>query len=449
MGNNSTTPVDVPGLSSGVTALAVGEYHTCALNATGRVMCWGKNDFGQLGDGTTTSRATPVEVSGLSSGVTAIAAGYDHTCAVTAAGGVKCWGYNFYGQLGDGTTTNRLVPVDVSGLSSGITAIAAGSTHTCAMTAAGGVKCWGYDFAGALGDDTPASRLTPVDVSGLSSGVAAIAAGGVHTCALTAAGGVKCWGDNGAGQLGDGTHDGPPDAGGRLGLSSGVAAIAAGGGPHLCPDCRGRGQVLGIQLPLASWATAPRTNRLTPVDVSGLSSGVDGHRRGRVSHLRPDHGGRGQVLGMEDSGQLGDGTTTDQPDAGGRLGLRSGVAAISAGWEPHLRPDQPRAGSSAGGITTLGQLGDGTTTNRAHAGGRRRALQRGRRPSRPERPHLRPDRGGGVKCWGYNWPAGDGTQKNRLTPVDVLGLSSGVAAIAAGGVHTCALTRLGGSSAGA
>ena len=171
--------------------------------------------------------------------------GYGHTCALISSGGVKCWGWNYFGQLGDGTQTLRLTPVDVSGLSSGVTAIAAGVEHTCALTTAGGVKCWGRNDFGQLGDGTAENRLTPVDVSGLSSGVAAIAAGGFHTCALTAAGGVKCWGANDSGQLGDGT------AGYRLtpvdvsGLSSGVSAIAAGWLSHLRLDCRGWGQVLG------------------------------------------------------------------------------------------------------------------------------------------------------------------------------------------------------------
>ncbi len=139
------------------------------------------------------------------SGVTAITAGYDHTCALTTAGGAKCWGWNGEGQLGDNTTTQRLTPVNVSGLASGVTAITAGFEHTCVLTAAGGVKCWGWNGRGQLGDNTTTERLTPVDVVGLASGVAAITVDGLHTCALTAAGGVKCWGSNGGGKLGDNT----------------------------------------------------------------------------------------------------------------------------------------------------------------------------------------------------------------------------------------------------
>ena len=151
------------GLTSGVVALASGDAHTCALTTAGGVKCWGYGQYGQLGNGLTVNRLTPMDVPGLTSGVTAITAGYEHTCAVTSAGGVKCWGWNRYGQLGNGiaSDTPSLSPVDVPGLS-GVTALTAGSNWTCALTTAGSVKCWGLNATGELGDGTTAMRLSPV-----------------------------------------------------------------------------------------------------------------------------------------------------------------------------------------------------------------------------------------------------------------------------------------------
>ena len=186
---------------SGASKIAAGGNHTCALTSAGAVQCWGFNSNGQLGDGTTTNRLMPTAVSGLTSGVTAIAAGSSHTCALTSAGAVQCWGNNGDGQLGDNTITQRLVPTAVPSLTSGVTAIAAGQLHTCALTSAGAVQCWGDNFYGQLGDNTFTQRLVPTAVSGLTSGVTAIAAGDSHTCALTSGGAVQCWGDNGFGQL--------------------------------------------------------------------------------------------------------------------------------------------------------------------------------------------------------------------------------------------------------
>jgi alpha-tubulin suppressor-like RCC1 family protein len=179
--------------------------HTCVLMSIGGVKCWGNNWYGQLGDGSTTHRDTVVDVLDLESDVSAVSAGGEHTCALMSTGGAKCWGNNEFGQLGDSSTTNRTTPVDVSGLSSGISEISAGRSSTCALMSTGGAKCWGYNYYGQLGDGTTTDRTTPVDVSGLSSGVAAISVGGLYSCALMSTGGVKCWGYNYYGQLGDGT----------------------------------------------------------------------------------------------------------------------------------------------------------------------------------------------------------------------------------------------------
>ena len=202
---NSSVPVDVKGLGSGMAAVSAGAGHTCALTDSGAVKCWGYNLDGQLGDGTNTQSSVPVDVKGLGSGVAAISAGRFHTCVLTHSGAVKCWGENLEGQLGDGTEKGSSVPVDAKGLDSREAAITAGGSHTCALSDSGAAKCWGANFSGELGNGTEKNSSLPVDVSGLGSGMAEISAGTNHTCALTDSGAVKCWGANRYGQLGDGT----------------------------------------------------------------------------------------------------------------------------------------------------------------------------------------------------------------------------------------------------
>jgi alpha-tubulin suppressor-like RCC1 family protein len=316
LGDGTTTgrlaPVPVTGLATGVAAIAAGNYHTCVLTTTGGVRCWGANDSGQLGDGTTTDRTAPVAVTGLATGVTAIAAGDSHTCAVTISGGVKCWGFNSNRQLGDGTTTTRTVPVSVNGLTSAAAAVTAGRSHTCALTIGGGVTCWGDNWSGQLGDGTAMTRTVPVAVSGLTSGVAAIAAGEYHTCAVTTVGGVQCWGGNDHGQLGDGTivlvRAAPVPV---TGLASGATAIAAGR-DHTCALTTSGGAQCWGGNNYGQLGDGTRTSSTVPVAVSGLASGVAAIGAGDYYTCALMTGGGAACWGRGDSGQLGDGTGTSR-----------------------------------------------------------------------------------------------------------------------------------------
>jgi len=196
--DDAGSPMVVQALPPGAVSIAAGFFHTCALLADGGVHCWGRGDSGQLGNGARVNNGQPVQVAALPTGVRAIAAGSNHTCAIADAG-VWCWGQNFFGQLGDGSTSESPLPVQVLGLG-GVSNAAGGSYHTCAV-ADGGVQCWGYNDAGQIGDGSKTNRLRPVPVPGLPR-ASRVAAGADHTCAL-ADGGIFCWGDNDAGQLGN------------------------------------------------------------------------------------------------------------------------------------------------------------------------------------------------------------------------------------------------------
>jgi alpha-tubulin suppressor-like RCC1 family protein len=205
-------PARVEGLAGEITAVALGRAHSCAV-AGGVAQCWGANDRGQLGDGTTAGRSTPAPVRGISGAVTALAAGGDHSCAL-AGGKAFCWGANDRGQLGDGTAEDRLEAVASAGLPAEVTALAAGSGHTCAASH-GGVTCWGDDREGQLGGGPRAGlNPRPVAVPDVPGDVSALAAGADHVCAVRAERRVVCWGDNDFGQLGSG--DAPADHAGPV-----------------------------------------------------------------------------------------------------------------------------------------------------------------------------------------------------------------------------------------
>lgn len=197
-------PRAVPGVT-GATAVATTRYHVCALVGGGAAKCWGSGSLGELGNGGFSDSRTPVDVLGLS-GATAIAAGNISTCVIVSNGEVQCWGYGKDGGLGNESfDENRPVPTQVIGVS-GATQIGVGSGFACALVEEG-VKCWGDNISGQLGDGTKVTRAYAVDVVDLDEPVTALTVGGNAACATLESGHVRCWGDNFAGQLGVDTPD--------------------------------------------------------------------------------------------------------------------------------------------------------------------------------------------------------------------------------------------------
>ncbi len=316
---NRPTMAAVTGLVGGVIALSSGINHTCALLSSGGVSCWGLNFHGQLGDGTKVNSSVPVNVAGLDGGAVAISGSGDHTCTLTSGGGVQCWGSNLSGQLGDGSTTDRSTPVAVVGLTTGVLAVSAGADHTCAVTAVGSVKCWGHNTFGQLGDGTTTDSSAPVDVSGLADGVIAVSSGGDHTCALVStlagakSGGVKCWGGNAFGELGNGTTNGSPLPADVSALPDGVVAISAGF-DHTCALTSGAAVKCWGWNAFGQLGDGGLTDSPLPLDVSGLASGVAAISAG-LDHtcvlMAATSGGGLKCWGWNIFGQLGDGSTND------------------------------------------------------------------------------------------------------------------------------------------
>jgi hypothetical protein len=217
-GTNSNVPVGVTGLGTGGAQVSAGNRHSCAVTTAGGAWCWGRNVAGELGDGTSTNSSVPVAVSGLGSGVEQISAGgVFHSCAVTTAGGAWCWGDNTSGAVGDGSVTSSSVPVSVFGLGSGVAQISTGGftdgvdvfANSCAVTTSGTASCWGSNSVGQLGDGgSEASSSVPVAVVSQSTAWSQLSMGFDHSCAVTTAGTAHCWGSSNFGMLGDGNVGG-------------------------------------------------------------------------------------------------------------------------------------------------------------------------------------------------------------------------------------------------
>ncbi|MEK3698235.1 hypothetical protein NYE33_14835 [Paenibacillus sp. FSL R10-2199] len=545
-----TTPAAINGLS-GITAIAAGNMHSLALKNDGSVWTWGYNGYGQLGDGSTSTKSTPVQVSGLS-GVKDIAGGYSHSVAMKSDGSVWAWGNNASGQLGDGSIVQRLTPVEVVGntapqvtvttpsgtqssptamtitkptigwtqtdaavttftgyqvqvldesgavvLDSGVQAtstlltsntwtattalpagqklqvrvkvtdgaawsewsamkwmtistvlpnklVAAGSGHSTSIDSAGLIRIWGNNGNGQLGDGSAVTvtRTTSVNVPGVSGAVSVVNSDS-HTVVLKSDGSVAAWGYNYYGQLGDGTNVQRATPVAVSGLTSGIIAVAAGSNQSLALKSDGTvwgwGQIYGTTpvsisglsgivaiassnmrgMALKSDGTVwTWSNGVTPSQVAGVS-GITAIAMGNGQYLTLKGDGTVWSWGSNSYGEVGDGTTVQRTIPAAISGL-NGITAIAAG-NTHSLAVKSDGSVWTWGYNGYGQLGDGSTTTRVTpvqvsglsgvktvAGGYSHSLTQ--------------KTDGSVWAWGNNSSGqlGDGSTVQRLTPVAVV-----------------------------
>lgn len=361
----STTSTSVPE-EPATWVVSTGGNHTCAIEPDGTASCWGENTRGQIGDGTTTDRPTAVAVA-IDEPVAQISAsGSRHTCALTVSGRPMCWGQNVRGTIGDGTTTDRPSPVEVVGLPGAVRTIAAGGTHSCALLESGSVQCWGRNDFAQLGNGTLADGTSPTEVIGLPEGVESLSVGGAHSCVVTSARGLVCWGLNRNGQIGNGsTNDGQAPVP-VPSLQSGIASVSAGGF-HTCAVTTAGGVQCWGSNEFGQLGDGTNQDRLEPVPVSGLESGIVAVSAGlyHTCALRTD--GTVSCWGKNETGGLGDGTTTNRSLPVAPMGLpNSPVVQVAVGG------GQTCVAVAEGSVwcwgeNLYGQVGDGTTTNQTSA----------------------------------------------------------------------------------
>jgi alpha-tubulin suppressor-like RCC1 family protein len=447
LGNGAASPAPLPPVPvaglTGARGLFANAQHACAILTDGQLVCWGSNTSGQLGDGTLVNRPQPTPVPGLTD-VTAVTGGLSHTCALSAAN-LYCWGSNSQGQLGIETGTsptpiNTPMPVP---LVTGATAITAGAQHTCAVRGAGQVLCWGQNGSGQLGEGSMSSLGEPVPVKGLDTGQW-LAAGTTFSCATTTDGAVLCWGDDHDGELGTGRDVVQPRPV-ALDVTTGAVAV---GGAHTCAvtsapggsafSCWGSDQAgqLGDNGEEDRTRPGPIERPLLPGQIAA----------GALHTCAVDSAGGLWCWGRGSSGQLGPGRMVDTPfPIAVPLPAGAGAAqAVSAGDAHTCALVDQGAGAGAVacfGANDHGQLGVGTVTMRATPaivalGSPALAVSSGGAHT------CALDAGGQLWCWGANdrGQLGVGTTGDQSAPVPVaLPGGAGARAVSAGEAHTCAL----------
>ena len=459
---DQSSPVDV-NLGQGVTAKMVrpGREHTCALLNDDSVVCWGRNNYGQIGDGTNTDRSNPTAVGlGQNAVVTAIYVGNNSSCAILNDKSVKCWGRNAYGQIGDDSTTGRNTPVTIAfpGEKSALS-VSIGSEHACAILDDNSLACWGQNEYGQLGVNASSNEVctvggfdydcvkTPTVVKlGESRSALSVSVGHGHTCALLDDNSVKCWGRNNQGQLGDGTivNKSNPTTAVDLGGKT-VAAIDAGSfsscalfeDGHL--TCWGRNEYgqLGTG-EYASVLTPQKVN--TGEDTVTAIDGGHGHSCGLFED--DDDGVKLKCWGWNNSGQIGSNDRMNKLNPFKHFFLNNSPAMFSTG-NNHGCVILATKQIGCWGENEFGQLGNGNNTLQLETTGVNLGSNKNAVAVSAGREHtcaiLNDNK---IKCWGKGSQGrlGNGASTNHNTPVDVtMGGSVTAEAISAGDQHTCAI----------
>ncbi|MFO0605100.1 MAG: hypothetical protein U0324_18105 [Polyangiales bacterium] len=429
-------PTPVAGLTD-VVALAAGRAHNCVIRAGGAVSCWGANASGQAGSGAySDGEARAVTVAGVT-GATALAAGWSHTCAIVAGGEVRCWGSNAIGQLGNGSTVgSSLTPVAVSGIT-GATSIAAGHFFTCAILADRTTRCWGSNGNGQLGAMTPTTTSrVPVTVASDLQNPQRVFAGSTFACVTSADGHIRCWGEGRSGQFGNGMLTASATAslvaltGPFVGTALGddFACTASGLG-YRCWGNNNNGQ-----LATGTFSLGAEPTPVAPSGLTGVSSFAAGAAHGCA--LLAD--GRATCWGGGSYGQLGDGGALGVPDPQAVAGL-TGVAQVVA-RDHHTCVRMSDRTVRCTGRAYAGLFGDGSTAVARFAFGPVTGLANVAELAGGSFHTCARLADGTVRCWGDNrdGQCGDGTTTTAAAPVAVTGLT-GVTQLALGQTFSCAL----------
>lgn len=428
--SSRNTPVQISADTTWA-SVACGDYHSVARRTDGTLWAWGRNNSGQLGDGSQTNRLSPVQIS-VGSTWSAVTCGGSCTLAIRSDGTLWAWGANYFGSLGDGTNTLRTTPTQVGLLNTWAT-VSAGQYHSAAIRTDGTLWAWGNNATAQVGDGTTTSRGSPVQV-GTATSWAQVSCGGSHSMARRSDGTLWAWGSNEFGQLGDGTRAQRATPV-QISVETDWSALACGMGHTLAMRAQGTLWAWGdsTSLQLGDESAQPRGNMERVGTETTWTSGSAGE--GHTAVLRAN--GTLWTWGMNSSGQLGDGTMISR-HAPQQMGSTTNWTKVECG-DAHTAALKSDGSLWLWGDNGFGRLGNGTSTDSSiplqiGAGSTWKDVACGLGHTAAVRTN------GTLWAWGYNTygQVGDGTTTSRNVPVQI-GTASNWQSVACAKYYTMAI----------